>query len=142
MSEGVQRSAANAEQLALRVLTADFLTSCEKLPPCWYRVDSRQNNVLADGKTNALLPSVADLFGMTDERATDLLLACGLMKRHGKKLQVDAASWGKLKTEYCLDIENETSTQAKLLGRKVGGRPQWSCSARHARKSNLGCYRT
>jgi hypothetical protein len=64
------------------------------------------------------------------------------MKRHGKKLQVDAASWGKLKTEYCLDIENETSTQAKLLGRKVGGRPQWSCSARHARKSNLGCYRT
>ena len=56
---------------------------------------------------------------MTDKRTNDLLLACGLMKWHGKKLHIDVESWIQLKAEYCLDIENVYVTQGKLIGKRV-----------------------
>jgi hypothetical protein len=79
------------KKLALRLLVAEYFISCKELDPCWYRVNSREGIMLPGGKTKALLPSVADFFGMndktkallpsvanffgmTDKRANDLLL--------------------------------------------------------------------
>jgi hypothetical protein len=102
MVKGDEQSLEDADEVALRLLTAEFLISCEKLPPCWYRINSRENNMLPDNKSKAWLPSVGDIFGMTDQRANDLLLACGLIKRRGKKLETSVDSLTALRSEYAL----------------------------------------
>jgi hypothetical protein len=66
--------------LCLDVYLLIPIWSDTQLPPCWYRVNSRQNNMLPDGEIKALLPSVADVFGVPDKRANDLPPACWLMK--------------------------------------------------------------
>jgi hypothetical protein len=56
--------------------------------------------MLPDNKDKAWLPSVGDLFGMTDKKANDLQLACGLMKWRGKTLAIVGDSWTTLQSEY------------------------------------------
>jgi hypothetical protein len=119
MSEARNQAPEDADQVALRLLTAQFFISCEKLPPCWYRVNSRENNMLPDSESKALLPSLADIFGMPDKRANDLLLACGLMKWRAKKLNMNIDSWNELKSEYGIDIEVETVSHAKFIGSRI-----------------------
>jgi hypothetical protein len=75
MAKGDLQPLDNADKIALRLLAAQFFISCEQLHPCWYRVNSRDNNMLPDGVTKALLPSVSDLFGMPDETRIHSTLA-------------------------------------------------------------------
>jgi hypothetical protein len=121
MSERGHRFPSKAGKVALRLLIAEFFISCAELPPCLYRVKSSENKMMPDGKTKSLLPSIADVLGMTDKRATDLLLACGLMKFHNKakKLAMDYNGWTTLQSEFGrngLDIQVDTLTHSKLLG--------------------------
>jgi hypothetical protein len=84
-------------------------------PPCWYRFNCRDNNFRGGGKIKAPLPSISDLFGIIDERANDILLACGcgLMKLHGNKLNLDKHGWDTLKTHTKLrsSVEIEVGRQ-------------------------------
>jgi hypothetical protein len=64
------RSPDSLDRTALRLLLADFLIPCDDAPPCWYRVNSCQNNMLPDGETKALLPSMGDVFALPDKKQT------------------------------------------------------------------------
>jgi hypothetical protein len=119
MAEARHGSIDSNDKTALRSLVAEFCQVCETLPPCWYRIDSEQNNFIKDGKTKALLPSLSDLFGMFDKRANDLLFVCGLLKYQGGKHHTQTKKWDELKSEYGLDIEIEKSSHASLIGDKV-----------------------
>jgi hypothetical protein len=119
MAKGGLRSLNNADKVALRLLAAQFFISCERLSPCWYRINSRDNNYLSCGNIKAPLPSISDLFGISDERANDIILACGLMKLHGNKLNIDKKGWDALKSEHSLDIEVDKVSNGQLIGKKV-----------------------
>jgi hypothetical protein len=98
-------------------LTAKFLIACSStLPPCWYRVNSCANNTLPNSETEAWFPSLAEVFGMSDPKANDLLLACGLMMWYGTKTRMKTESWKDLQIEYGLDIALELVTHAKFIG--------------------------
>jgi hypothetical protein len=95
---------------SLRQLISDYLHSCVYLPPCWYRVNSRENNMLPDGETKALLQSLDKVFGLPDSMSNCLLVASGLMNLDG---------WNDLKENRDLDIDVELASHAALLGEKV-----------------------
>jgi hypothetical protein len=106
----------------LRQLLVDFLfSSCQDAPACWYRVNSRENNMLPDGETKALLPSMGNVFQLPGETVNDFLVASGLMKWHGEELTVDVDSWNDLKNERNgdVDIGIDTVSHAQLIGEKV-----------------------
>lgn len=113
----------SSDRADLRLLLADFLISCDDAPPCWYRVNSCQNNMLPDGETKALLPSMGDVFGLPDKKANAILLASGLLKWHGEDelLTADVDSWNDFKNSKNgpVNIDIESVSHDKLIGEKV-----------------------
>jgi len=94
---------------------ADFFLECQKLQPSWYRVDSLRNQEILGDNNPAFIPPLSKLFGMRNELTNDLLLACGLLYKHGKQLRVSRDSRNDLRHEFSLDIEFEQKTY-KLVG--------------------------